>query len=356
MMTSPVPIPSSPAIIPAAQYTSPQIIATYQTLDSVPYQLQAMETVMVYIDANGNIFHLNGPLAGREGVRFWENLQGEQHVTFRQVTIEGAYQHGGIIDRVVYGIREISFRVFIGSPGMNNITYRMAEDRWWSGQDENLGGWYGVFTRVSGWRWLKVYPAKTVDTAQKRDPVAYDNNQAIWDVTWIAVDPDYHKPAILSEPWIAWKSGQPDSQGYYHGTIMMPNRGERESYVQYLIAGDAWGTCLVQDNNSTRMVTLPQILKKDGDVLIDTDPVHKTGLADSDPQDDEFFAITSAAGLLTFFLQGEQTPDSEAFWLRGYMRFMYSMPPYTVVPLHVMHTNPNAQITAQLPQVFRRSR
>lgn len=355
-MTQAIPIPNAPAIIPAAAYITPQVVASYQSIDEVPYPLQAMETVMVYIGPSGNIYHLNGPQAGREGVVFYENLQGEHHLWFDQVTVEGAYMLGGLIDRANYTIRKINFRVFIGAPGMNNITYRMCENRWWEDQDEVNGGWFGVFTRFSGWRWLHVYPEKTVDTTQKRDPVAYDNNCAIWDINWIAPTPYYAKPSILSDAWYASTSGAPNSDGYYFGTIAIPNRADMQGYVKYLITGANAGTCIVQDNNSTNMVTLPEIFSTDGDVLVDTDPIHKTLIAQNDPQDNGYYAVTSASGLLGFFLQGNTTEASEALWLRGYVRFLYTTPPNSVVTLNVMHTNPNAQIVAQMPQYYKRSR
>ena len=48
-MTQAIPIPSTPAIIPAATYLTPEVLATYQSIEDVPYVLQAMETVAVYI-------------------------------------------------------------------------------------------------------------------------------------------------------------------------------------------------------------------------------------------------------------------------------------------------------------------
>src|SRR5947199_10796599 len=118
-MTQAIYIPPAPAIIPAATWLHPNTVASYSDIEELPYPLKAMETVMVFIDNNGNITHLNGPQAGIEGVYFYENLQGEQHLFFEQVTVEGAYMLGGLIDRVNYLIRRINFRVFIGSPGMN---------------------------------------------------------------------------------------------------------------------------------------------------------------------------------------------------------------------------------------------
>jgi hypothetical protein len=343
-----------PAIIPTATYLTPTVLASYQSIDDVPYVLQAMETVMVFIDFNGNIFHLNGPQAGKEGVYFYENLQGEQHLPFEQVTSESAWTWGADIERQDYLCHKINLRVFIGGPGMNNITYRMCEERWWAGQDEVNGGWFGQFTRFSGWRWLQVWPEKTVDTTQKRDPVAYDNNMAIWDIRWIAPLPNYAKPALISSPWIASNSGPPDANGFFHGIIAMPNRGDMFSYVRYLINGA--GIAVVQDNNSTNTVPLPELFASDGQGLCDSDPLHKTLIAENDPFDGGFYNTVSGAGILNFFLTGNTTAASEAWWLRGYVRFSYSVPPGSVAQLHVMHNNPNAQIVAQLPQRYKRGR
>lgn len=356
-MTQAIAIPTAPAIIPAAQWVTPDVLAQYQTIEDLPYPLQAMETIMVFIDNNGNVFHLNGPLAGTEGVTFYENLKGEHHLFFEQVTVEGAYMLGGLIDRTNYLIRKINFRVHIGNPGMNNMTYRMCEDRWWAGQDEINGGWFGVFTRYSGWRWLQVWPQKTVETQQKRDPVAYDNNQAIWDVDWIAPIPYYSKPAITTVNWRAATAGPADANGFYHGTIAVPNRADMATPVRYLVTGANDGICYVQDNSLDRMVKVGPIEPSDGDVLIDTDPTHKTVLCHNDPYDVGFYDKQRQSGLLNFFLQSITTPSHNALWLRvGYVRFLGVVQPYSVAHLKVMHNNPNAEIAVQLPQRYKRSR
>jgi hypothetical protein len=355
-MTQAINIPAKAAIIPAATFLTPNVLATYQTIEDVPYVLQAMETVMMYISWTGNVYHLNGPNAGLEGVVFFENLAGEHHLFFEQVTVEGAYQFGGFITRQNYLMRRINFRVFIGRPGMNNIAYRMCEDRWWTDQDEVNGGWLGVFTRFSGWRWIRVFPAKTVESTQKRDPVAYDNNQAVWDIDWLAPSPMYSKPAVTSDNGVASQAGPADADGFYHGIIAIPNRADMANYVRYLITGANSGTCIVQDNNSTNMVTLPPIETTDGDVLVDTNPIVKPIIAQNDPADDNFFALNNAAQVLGFFLQGATIPAQSATWLRGYIRFLYVTPPNSVVQLHVMHNNPNAQIAAQMPLWYKRSR
>lgn len=355
-MTQAIEIPSQPYLnIPSADYLRPEVLATYEHIEDVPYPLQAMETVMVYISADGELTHLNGPLAGREGVRFHQNLQGEHHLFFEQVVTESAYQFGATIERVNYLARKINMRVFIGRPGMNNITYRACEDRWWKGQDEVRGGWFGVFTRYSGWRWIPVWPMKTVDTAQKSDPVAYDNNQATWDINWICPIPYYSVPSFMTEPWEANKSGPPDKDGFYHGTLAIPNTGDIASYAEFALT-DCAGTVLVQDNMSDRMVPLPQIISADGTILVDTDPTRKTLVAEADPHPNEMMKVLRAAGLLNFLLTPSQRAAEEALWLRGYCRFMNTVPPNAVAHLSVKATNPNAHIVAKLGQRFKRSR
>lgn len=341
--------------IPAADYLRPEVLATYEHIEDVPYPLQAMETVMVYIDFKGNVTHLNGPNAGREGVRFHQNLQGEHHLFFEQVVTESAYQFGATIERVNYLARKINMRVYIGRPGMNNITYRACEDRWWSGQDEQTGGWFGVFTRFSGWRWIRVFPMKTVDTAQKMDPVAYDNNQAIWDINWISPIPYYSTPSLTTAPWLAAKAGAPDKDGFYHGTLAIPNMGDIASYVEYLLTG-CEGTVFVQDNYLERNVEIGPIFASDGQVTVDTDPTKKTLVSEHDPHDNEFYKLLRAAGLLNFLLTPSKALSGEALWLRQYIRFLYTVPPMSVAHLHVKANNPDAQIVARLSQRFKRSR
>lgn len=352
------PKPVAPVIIRSAQWLRPELLATYEHIEDIePQRLQAMETVMIYVDPKGNLTTLNGPGAGEQGVQLYQTISGEQHYPFEQVVTESAYQLGATIERTNILKRLINFRIYIGRPGMNNFTYRACEDRWWSGQDEQNCGWFGVFTRYSGWRFIRVWPYKTVATGQKQDPVAYNNNQAIWDVDWIAPVPYYSKPATSSKPWVARLSGAPvleaDGNRYYHGTIAVPNKGDLESHVEYMITGG--GTCIVQDNSSDRYVTLPLIDDTDGLVLCDTDSTHRTLIAAHDPHDDIFTKILRSVGLLNFFLTGSNNVG-EPLWLRGYVRFMYSLPPQSITHLRVKHTNPNATIVAVVTQRYKRSR
>jgi hypothetical protein len=333
-----------------ASYTVGQRYASYTQLTQFPEYLAALQTQVIYIDPNGNVFHLNGALAGWEGVQLGPVIQGEQHIPFEQVQIEGAFQLGSTIQRTNIKQRLINFRVQIY--GANNYLYRMAEERWWAGQIENQPGWLGVFTRLSGWRWIQVYPYKTVDSAQQIDPVAYGNNFAEWDINWIAPWPLYSKPTVYGQ-WNALTSGPPASSGYYSGNIVLANRGDVETHVYYLISGA--GYCQLQDNNSTSMVTLPEIFPGDGVVLCNTDPAQRTLVAQNDPQDNVFYDIARSSGILNFFLSGIDQSD-EPIWQRGYTRFVNTIPPMTATHFTVMHTNPHATITAFVPQRYRRAR
>lgn len=348
-------VPISPLPIgQTASYTLAQQFASYTSLNQFPEYLAAIQTVIVYIDPNDNVFHLNGPLAGMEGVTLGENLQGEQHLPFSQVLIRGAFQKGATIQRTNVEERMINARIQVGSKsgGMNNYTYRMAEERWWAGQIEDRPGWLGVFTRLSGWRWIQVYPYKTIDTAQQQDPVAYGNNWAEWDVNWIAPDPYYAKPAVHRQ-WKAATAGPKQNDGFYYGNIVLANRGDVASTVYYLISGA--GHCKVQDNNSGSLVQLPIIEPGDGVVLCNTDPGEVPLQSQNDPQDNEFYKIIRAAGILNFYLAGVADAGIP-IWQRGFVRFLYTTPPQTATHFTVAHTNPNATITAILPQRFRRAR
>ena len=348
-MTAPInPVPLGNT----AGYISPAILATYRDFYSIPRQLQALEPQVIYIDPDGNTFHLAGAGAGAEGVTLGMQLQGEQHLPFEQVVTEGAYQFGATIERQNYPKRLINLRVVIGGENFTDWQYRMCDNRWWKGQDETRDGWLGVSTRFTGWRWIPVRPFKTVDTAQAMSESAYGNNKATWDINWIAQRPYYTKPALF-KTWSAAQSGQPNKAGQYTGSVTVANRGDLPTYVQYMI--DGVGVATVQDNNSTTMVTLPPMVASDGPGLCDTDPANPTLTASADPIDNPFFDWLASSEILNFFLTN-LTTSAEPWWERGYVRFLHTVPPMSSVTFNVAHTNRNAVITVLLSQRFKRSR
>lgn len=340
------------ALSSTTKWITPQELATFNTLEDFPEKLAAKDTVIVYIDWRGEVFHLNGPMAGAEGVRIGEQLQGEHHLPFEQVLVEGAFQIGATIQRTNILKRLINTRITIGREGMKTMTYRTCEAHWWAGQVETKPGWLGVFTRLSGWRWVQVWPYKTVDTTIKQDPVAYGNNFCVWDIYWIAPVPYYSKPAAWEQVRMG-DLGVPDKDGMYHGNVVLGNSGDMESHVEYVVTGG--GYCQVQDNNSGRMVELPRIFDSDGSVLVRTDSAFKTLTSTNEPDDTLYYQRARASGILNFFLSGV-ADAGVPIWRRKYTRFLYDVQPNSVCHFTIKHSNPNATVNVVLPQRYRRSR
>ena len=93
----------------------PNSIAPFKDFDALPEGLAARQTTVMYIDPNQNVFHLNGPLAGTEGVTLGQQLQGDRHLPFTQVVTESAYQLGATIERTNVDKRIINARVQMGN-------------------------------------------------------------------------------------------------------------------------------------------------------------------------------------------------------------------------------------------------
>ncbi|SKM80960.1 Bacteriophage protein [Mycobacteroides abscessus subsp. massiliense] len=329
-------------------------LAAYDDWDKLRPALQGLETRLMYITPDGFRYDLyGGPLAGRQGVHLAEEFDGEHHWPFELLLSEGAYEMGATVERVNVLKREINLGVKIGGRAIpyNNYQYRMAESRWWQGQDEERDGWLGVYTRYSGWRWLRVRPAKTVSGSQKRDPVAFGNNFASWNLTWIAQKPYYSKPSF----WKTWQNTHENAAhftGGGEGVVTLANRGDLTSYPQFIVPP---GTCWVEDGNSDRMVPLPLITANDGYVLVDTDPTARTLTASNDPVDNIFYKIARQSKILDFFLH-DLAASGEPIWKRFDKRFMSGVAPKTIAQIRVKHSDPQAKITVILPQRYKRSR
>lgn len=341
--------------------------AHWPTIDKRPIpfhalspRLQGLGTQVVYLSPAGELFHLAGPLSGREGASLATQLLGDQQWPFDVVLQESAYLMGATIERVNINKRMFNLGVVIGrhNPPMSEYQYRMAEDHWWQGQDENQDGWLGIFTRFSGWRWIPVRPDTTVKTSQKMDTTAYGNNVSTWDITWVASRPYFTKPALY-KTWTAknvplqnnpWNKKGPK---VHVGTIHLANRGDLPSYVSFLVSspGHAW----VQDNDSERMVELPYTQKSDGAYLCDTEPGHRTLTASADPVDKLLYDSIRQSKILDFFLH-DLANLGLPLQMRFRNRFMFKIPPKTAIALTVAHSDTAGSITAFVPQRFRRSR
>ena len=352
--------------------TAAYIIPTPETIPfgSLPPALRGMQTHAVYLDPpQQQIFNLAGPMKGLQGVRFCTQVTGDMAWPTEQVLTHSPYQLGSQIARTNIAERMFTVGVIIGSqaPPMTEYQYRMAEDNWWASQDENNDGWLGFYTRFSGWRWIPVRPFETLKSPQKLDPTAFGNNASMWDVTWIATRPYFTKVALYdtfqaihggaASPPPGSLLGQAIDQligdVYYWGTIILANRGDLESYVEYYVSSP--GQAIVQDNNSNRLVPLPQTAMDVGTYMVDTEPGQRTLTAANDPQDNLLFDLIRQSQILDFFLSGVAN-EGLPLQLTWNNRFIYPIPPKTVVQLTVGHSEPTGVITASVRQRYKRSR
>lgn len=355
---------SSTTALGSAPFTDPP--AAFNTL---PAPLQGMGTHAVYIDPASNLFNLAGPSRGREGVRFCTQVYGDQQWPFQQVLVNSPYIFGASIERQNIPERKLNFGVVIGShsPPMTEYQYRMAENRWWAGQDEGNDGWYGVYTRFTGWRWLPVRPDETVKTPQKMDSTAFGNNASQWDIGWLAARPYFTKPDLYLS-FQAANAGAPKpppaeltsgvtpgtaARLYYWGTLPIANRGDLPTFVTYYVSSP--GQAIVQDNASTRLVVMPETSKSVGTYMIDTEPGKRTLTAANDPKDNLIFDLIRQNQILDFFLSGIAN-EGVPLALQFQNRFTFQIPPQTMVQFTVGHTEPTGVITAMVGSRYKRSR
>jgi hypothetical protein len=353
----------------------PELVAPVSFLQ-LPPQVRGMMTHLVYLVPDlSRVFNLAGPNKGREGVRLATQLQGDQQWPFKQVLVNSPYMFGASIERQNIPERQFDLGIIVGTqaPPMTEYQYRLAEDNWWAGQDEANDGWMGVYTRYSGWRWIPVRPQETVKSAQKIDPVAYGNNASQWDITWLAARPYFTKPSLY-KTFSAANAGPPKvyPQGggilsglvtfvdeltgmseFYWGTLPIANRGDLPSYVSFLVSSP--GQAIVQDNDSTRLVALPQTAPSMGTYLCDTEPSKRTLTSAADPKDSLVFDLIRQSMVLDFFLSGIAN-QGVPLQLQWNNKFMFAVPPQTVTNLTVAHSDPNGVIVAIIPQRFKRSR
>jgi hypothetical protein len=348
--------------------------------NQLPPAVRGMMTHVVYLTPPQDyLFNLAGPSKGLEGVRLATQVQGDQQWPFKQVITNSPYIFGATIERQNIPERKFNIGIIIGSqsPPMTEYQYRLAEDHWWQGQDETNDGWLGVYTRYSGWRWIPVRPDETVKSPQKLDSTAFGNNASQWDISWIAARPYFTKPALYStfQSVNAGNPAPPPQGGgilsgilsdlvttvdeatglneYYWGTLVLANRGDLPSYVTYFVSSP--GQAIVSDNDSNRLVVLPFTDPSVGTYMCDTEPGNRTLTAANDPTDNLIFDLIRQSMILDFFLSGLAN-EGLPLQLTWNGKFMYAIPPQTVVNLTVAHSDPSGVVMAVVPQRFKRSR
>jgi len=340
------------------------------SFERLPPALKGMQTHIVYLAPNGSVFDLAGPRRGKQGVRIAQQVYGDQQWPFKQVLTNSPYMYGATIERQNISERRFNFGIIIGShaPQMTEYQYRMAEDRWWAGQDESQDGWLGIYTRFSGWRWIPCRPDEDVKTPQMADSTNFGNNASMWDITWLAARPYFTKPALYRtfETRFAGEPKPPPSNNFltglvdtltgndfYWGNLPLVNRGDLPSYATFFVSSP--GQAILQDNQSDRLVTMPYTSPGVGTYMCDTEPGHRTLTAANDPKSNLVFDIIRQSRILDFFLSGFAN-EGLPLQLTFRNRFIYKIPPKTEVHLTVGHSHSNGVITAVVPQRFKRSR
>lgn len=332
-------------------------------------QLRGRATKIVYLSPDGRrLYNIGGDWKGTEGVILDQKLGGSMHIPFEHRYSGGAYMIGEELERTDYRKRVINLGVIIG-PHVNflakqrfpdnEFAYRMLEERWWADWPENRrdpAGYLGEFTRTHGWRWIRVRFGEPNDQPLDLDPTAYGNNVAAWNMTIHGQFPFYSKRPFST----VWRNDAANAQlnGRNHGVIDLVNRGDWPQHVKFIIEGTTAkdGDITIQDGITDRMVPLPRVFASDGMILVDTDPAKRTLTGEHDPVDNEFYKFIRNSDIADYLIGDLTGADSGlpvGRRMPGGVGFMSQIPAKSEVSIKVTHTNPNAKITAIVPQWYK---
>lgn len=352
-----------------ARHPGWQRFASWQDLGPWGRQLRGLGTKHVYMSPDGNrLWNLSGNWGGKEGVVLDEKLKGSMHLPFEQRYSGGPYMIGEELERTDYRKRVYNLGVIV-APHVNALSkrrlpdnefaYRMLEEKWWGDWPENRhepAGFWGTYTRTHGWRWIRVRQGEANDQTLDRDPTAYGNNCQAWSMTIHGQFPFYSKRAYTR----VWSNDAANAKvnGRNHGVIPLVNRGDWPQWPKFIIEGSTLkdGEVTIQDGVTDRMVPLPRIFPNDGLILLDTDPAKRTLTSSKDPVDNFFYQIIRNSEILDYLLGDLTSADSGVpvgRRMAGGIGFMSQIPAKSQAHIKVTHTNPNAKITAIVPQWYK---
>lgn len=341
----------SPQQVPGRMY--PGLQHLYQDWRIVPRHLRQETMRWVYLGPDGSHWDLAGRHEGRQGARMVNELGGH-HLPFEHLLSESAYQIGATYERTNYLKRITRMGVVLGGAQYTSSAYTMIEDMWWNAWPEEAPGWLGGKTMLGGWRWHQVRLAKTVESPMKKDPRYAGNNVMVWDMDLLGCQPWYAK-RMLVEKWTA-NAAVVAEQGFDEHVFSIANRGQMSVYPMFIYTppGRAW----VQDGMTNRLQELPLITAKDGYVLCDTDPSHRTLSASKDPVDELFYDLLMdfirQSRILNFFLHDLTSLELPVWRRQPGIRFTSQIPPHTVANLRVRHNTGGGTVICLMPQRFKR--
>lgn len=356
-------------------------------------RLQALGTKIIYIGVPGSSYSpgsagidrawwdLWGPQAGKQGLELAPNVSGLMHTPFQHLMSEGPYMIGAVPQRVDWRKRELGFGVLVNvGPKFdtNTFRYRMLEERWWRSWSAREDGYWGVYTRTHGWRWLRVRLAEDPKTPFQYDPTGEGIEGFMqWDMVAVAPQPYYHSRKRVVR-WDNVGEGNADPPGMRwdlvrnfinlvnaglvpgvrelrpgvdvgEGILHVLNRGTEPSWPIYLVSSP--GLCWIEDGPGGDMVELPLLTPEDGVVMIDTDPLKRTATSAVDPVDPVMYRILRNTQLLDFILH-DVTTSTLPVWRRMTTRFQVPWPARSPCSIRVRHSNPGASVTVLMPQRF----
>ena len=327
--------------------------------DWMKRQLRGEETKIVWVGPNLKWWDLAGSQAGRQGIIMTNELSGVGLLPFEHKYSEGPYVEGATLERTNIKKRIIRFGVQI-QPNRNaradaqftsSFKYRYLENLWWSSWSKDRFGYMGFFTRATGWRWIKCVLESDTTGAYPLDPVAFQNNSAIYDMSVVAVDPYFYKFPFVK----TWKNDplkvEVDGSGFATGNITLANRGTVVAHPKYIVTCPGMGR--ISDGGPERMIDLPKTAVADKFYMVDTAPNELAIQGSVDPVDNPWYKFVRQAGLLDFFLH-DIAAQGLPLWQRwdNPVIFDYAVAPKSSVTVKVQHDYPNAEITMIMPQRY----
>ncbi len=141
---------------------------------------------VVWIDANGYVWHLSGDRAGEEGAKMAPSPKGLDDVEESVLVDEGQHIEGAIARGRSVAKRDMDFTVHLTADTPRAL--RVLKERWRSGWSATKPGHWCEFTSSGGWRWRSVLRAGEQVPAFKKDDA-------------LICRATYHVPALAAWPW-----------------------------------------------------------------------------------------------------------------------------------------------------------
>lgn len=207
--------------------------------------LHDQRTKVIYFGPEGQVMHLSGFGAGKEGYRLGVEPSELYFVDMELLWLEGARQDGASYQDTVLAKREVDFEVQIAGDTARQFSAR--NNHWWESWSTSAPGTLAIFSRYTGWRWIKVRLAGDIQAKWGKDPILI--RACDFDMTVAADDPLYRS---FREKAL-WKN----TNGTGKGVLQIPNPGDHSGYPEYTMPGP--GTYSIQDGPDGEMLELPPV-------------------------------------------------------------------------------------------------